>query len=73
MRNLRNVRHETWRDEEPQDPDTLSSRDITSICWDAARNEVLATIGPCDEAGQIELVRLTTGKTPDGTTTHGTL
>lgn len=75
MKNLRNIRHDVWTGlGEPLDSDTTLSRDITAVCWDAARNEVLATIGPHNETGKIELVRLSTENTPsNGTITSSAL
>lgn len=49
MRNLRNIRYGAW----------TARFDITGICWDAGRDEALATFGPSGEEGKIQLVRIT--------------
>lgn len=74
MKNLHNLRHDVWRGtEEVQDVDTWPCRAITAVCWDAAKNEVLATIGPHNEAGKIELVRLSSDNQSPKDGTSGAL
>ncbi|ROT43726.1 IKI3 family protein [Sodiomyces alkalinus F11] len=47
MRNLRNIRFDAWR-----------LADITSTCWDPAKDELLCTLGPTETRRSIELVRI---------------
>ncbi|OTB04145.1 hypothetical protein M426DRAFT_164010 [Hypoxylon sp. CI-4A] len=53
MRNLRNIRYNAWRSSVDLDRDI-----ITSACWDPAKDEVLCTIGPNGQEGQIRLIRI---------------
>lgn len=48
MRNLRTVGHRVGKAE----------ADITAVCWDASRDEVLVTCGPFSPHHKIELLRL---------------
>ena len=53
MRNLRNVRFNSWTSStEPEE------EPITSTCWDPAKDEVLCTFGPCEQDARIRLVRI---------------
>ncbi|KAM0286066.1 hypothetical protein ACHAQH_001074 [Verticillium albo-atrum] len=47
MRNLRNIRFGQW-----------SHADITSTCWDPAKDELLCTVGPTETRATIDLVRI---------------
>ncbi|KAM0325355.1 hypothetical protein ACHAQA_007340 [Verticillium albo-atrum] len=47
MRNLRNIRFGQW-----------SRADITSTCWDPAKDDLLCTVGPTETRANIELVRI---------------
>lgn len=47
MRNLRNVRFGRWR-----------HSDITSVCWDPEKDDILCTVGPTEKSSNIELVRI---------------
>jgi hypothetical protein len=47
MRNLRNIQYTRWTER----------GDITSACWDPAKDELLCTVGPGTD-GQIVLVRV---------------
>ncbi|OTA53478.1 IkappaB kinase complex, IKAP component [Hypoxylon sp. EC38] len=53
MRNLRNIRYNTWISSTELNGDA-----ITSACWDPAKDEVLCTFGPSEQTGQIRLVRI---------------
>jgi elongator complex protein 1 len=46
MRNLRNIHYNLWKDRS----------EISSVCWDPAKDEILCTVGPIEEG--IELVRV---------------
>lgn len=48
MRNLRTVGHKVAK----------AAADITAVCWDASRDEVLVTCGPSNPHHKIELLRL---------------
>ncbi|KAI1136604.1 IkappaB kinase complex, IKAP component [Hypoxylon sp. FL0543] len=53
MRNLRNIRYNSWNSTADQNGDV-----ITSACWDPAKDEVLCTFGPSEQNGHIRLVRI---------------
>jgi elongator complex protein 1 len=53
MRNLRNIRYETWRS-----PDEFGVRDITAAAWDTASDAVVVTYGPSEIDTLVELVRV---------------
>lgn len=48
MRNLRNICHKIGK----------AAEDITSVCWDASKDEVLVTCGPSALHHKIELLRV---------------
>lgn len=48
MRNLRTVSHQVGK----------VAADITAVCWDASKDEVLITCGPSSPNHKIELLRL---------------
>ncbi len=48
MRNLRSIRHRVSR----------TDADVTALCWDAGRDEVLLTHGPTEDKPRIELFRI---------------
>ncbi|KAI0137287.1 IKI3 family protein [Xylariales sp. AK1849] len=52
MHNLRNVHYNAWK------PSASLTDDVTSSCWDPAKDEVLCTFGPSETDGYIRLVRL---------------
>lgn len=47
MRNLRNIRFDAW-----------CFADVTSTCWDPAKDEILCTLGPTETKPSIDLVRI---------------
>ncbi|KAL2759381.1 hypothetical protein ACRALDRAFT_2023588 [Sodiomyces alcalophilus JCM 7366] len=47
MRNLRNIRFDAWH-----------PADITSTCWDPAKDELVCTLGPTETRASIELIRV---------------
>ncbi|KAI5862367.1 IkappaB kinase complex, IKAP component [Durotheca rogersii] len=53
MRNLRNIRYNSWKL-----PADLEGETITSGCWDPAKDEVLCTLGPSEQQGRIRLLRI---------------
>ncbi|RYP40197.1 hypothetical protein DL767_001912 [Monosporascus sp. MG133] len=53
MRNLRNIRFNSW-----MSPTELEGEPITSTCWDPAKDEVLCTFGPSERDARIRLVRV---------------
>ncbi|RYP65825.1 hypothetical protein DL769_006197 [Monosporascus sp. CRB-8-3] len=53
MRNLRNIRFNSWASSTE-----LEGGPITSTCWDPAKDEVLCTFGPSERDAQIRLVRI---------------
>ncbi|KAI0142383.1 IkappaB kinase complex, IKAP component [Hypoxylon sp. NC0597] len=53
MRNLRNIRYNTWISSTELNGDA-----ITSACWDPAKDEVLCTFGPSEQTGHIRMVRI---------------
>ncbi|KAJ9141969.1 Elongator complex protein 1 [Pleurostoma richardsiae] len=48
MRNLRTIRYDA----------AVAQADITATCWDAGKDEVLATFGPTEHDSRIELARV---------------
>lgn len=48
MRNLRNISHKIGE----------TAFEITSVCWDAGKDEVLVTCGPSKHDAKIELLRV---------------
>ncbi|KAI0479257.1 IkappaB kinase complex, IKAP component [Xylariaceae sp. FL0804] len=53
MRNLRNIRYQTWTT-----ATNLDGAPITSACWDPSKDEVLCTLGPGETDGRIKLLRV---------------
>ncbi|KAI0018278.1 IkappaB kinase complex, IKAP component [Xylariomycetidae sp. FL0641] len=52
MRNLRNIRYNVW-----DSATELDGENITSTCWDPAKDELLCTLGPNEADGRIRLLR----------------
>lgn len=50
MRNLRNLWFGRWR-----------HPDITSMCWDPEKDDILCTLGPTQQSSNMELVRVSEG------------
>ncbi|KAJ3558194.1 hypothetical protein NPX13_g9761 [Xylaria arbuscula] len=53
MRNLRNIRYNAWNTST-----SFHGSDITSTCWDPAKDEILCTLGPDAIDGRIRLLRI---------------
>lgn len=53
MRNLRNIRYETWKS-----PEEYSVRSITATAWDTSTDNAIVAYGPSESDTLIELVRL---------------
>ncbi|KAI1260790.1 elongator complex protein [Xylariaceae sp. FL1019] len=54
MRNLRNIKCNTWHTSSDLDGEFA----ITSTCWDPAVDELLCTLGPTEPEGRIRLLRI---------------
>ncbi|KAL5346138.1 putative elongator complex protein 1 [Pseudogymnoascus australis] len=53
MRNLRNIKYETWRS-----PDEFSVRSITATAWDTSSDSAIVAYGPSEHDTLVELVRV---------------
>jgi hypothetical protein len=53
MRNLRNIRYETWRS-----PPEYEFRQISATAWDNTNDEVIVAYGPSENDTLVELVRV---------------